>query len=81
MSIVTHKFGVIEVTIKDNRMDLIELNQLAYNTLSLLIPVAKEAVREEHEQMKKLEEIDDDDEECSSLLQKAEQKKVNELYV
>ncbi len=41
MSLVTHKFGTIEVTIKDDKTNLEIINQLAYNTLLLLIPVAE----------------------------------------
>jgi hypothetical protein len=87
MTTVTQKFFQIEVSISDERTSLIELNQLCFNTISLLIPEARKAIDEERKQILNAQvqaEADtdcEDGEECPYAKEKAEQNKVNELYV
>lgn len=75
MSTVTHRFFQIEISLKDEKTPLAELNQLALNTISVLIPVMKTAITEEQERLQKLE-TECDCEECSPK----EIKKIEGLY-
>jgi hypothetical protein len=84
MATVTQKFFSLEVTISDDRTPIIELNQLAYATLTSLIPAARKEIDEERKQMLQAQaenESDEGEEECPYQKEKADQDKVNELYV
>lgn len=78
MSHIVLKFGTIEVAIKDDKLVLTEINQLALSTLMVLIPIG-ERLNEKQLQLEK-ECSDHDDEEIDEVannMLKAKEKEVN----
>lgn len=73
-------FGTIKIEISDERSSVTDVTNIAYSTLSLLIPELRKCFHEEQEHLQKLEAANEECDECSPS-KKDEQKKLNELYV
>jgi hypothetical protein len=82
-------FGMLKVEISDTKSSVVDITNLAYNTMDLLIPKAEKFVLEERKQIRRVQSDDcdcegDDAEECPMIAKEKEkevQKQLSELYV